>query len=113
MAENQDQHAPVLSHSDQPQYAFKLFITGMSPRSLRAVSHIKRICQQHLSQRHELEIIDLYQHPAQAAANHVLASPTLLKTQPLPVVRLLGDLSNTQGVLASLGIAGSEPNSFD
>lgn len=113
MTENQDQHVPDASQDGQQKYALKLFITGMSPRSLRAVSQIKRICQQYLSECHELEIIDLYQHPGQAAMNHVLASPTLLKTRPLPVVRLLGDLSNTEGVLASLGIGGREPYGSD
>lgn len=111
--ENLNENQPLALQSGRQHYSLKLFITGMSPHSLRAVSHIKQICQEHLCERHELEIIDLYQHPSMAATNHVLASPTLLKTQPLPVVRLIGDLSNTDGVLASLGIVASESYSLE
>lgn len=97
---------PTSLHEDVPEsYVLKLFITGMTPRSLRAINKIKLICSQHLEGRHELEIIDIYQHPNLATADQVIASPTLLRIRPLPMVRLLGDLADTAAVLTTLGIS--------
>lgn len=86
-------------------YVLRLCISGMNLRSRRAVENIKRICEEHLPGRYELEVIDLYQQPELAAKHQVIATPTLLKTLPSPARRLIGDLSNTEEALRRLGIA--------
>jgi circadian clock protein KaiB len=82
-----------------------LYITGATPNSTRAVRNIKAICEQHLRGRYELLIIDIYQQPALAKREQILAAPTLIKKLPLPVRRLIGDLSEEKKVLAVLGLS--------
>ena len=86
-------------------YLFKLCISGMTPRSRQAVVNIKRICEEYLAGQYELEIIDLYQQPELAARHQIIATPTLLKTWPLPLRQMFGDLSDTKATLRRLGIA--------
>jgi circadian clock protein KaiB len=85
-------------------YILRLYITGTTPRSTRAVRNITQICQQRLAGRYDLEIIDLYQRPALAHSDDIIAVPTLLKKRPLPAQKLLGDLSNEQQLVAGLGL---------
>jgi|SRR5262245_61570397 len=89
---------------EDPRYALRLYVTGMTPRSTRAVENIRAICEEHLPGRYVLEIIDLYQHPSVAKGEQIIAAPTLIKSLPLPPRRIIGDLSNEQQVLASLGL---------
>jgi circadian clock protein KaiB len=86
------------------EYQLRLYITGMTPNSRRAVENIKNICEQYLAGRYELEIIDLFQQPALAEGQQIVAAPTLLKLSPLPLRRLIGDLSDTEKVLSSLDL---------
>jgi circadian clock protein KaiB len=86
-------------------YKLRLFITGASPNSLRAISNLNEICQTHLKGQYEIEIIDIYQQPTIAQTEQVLALPMLLKSSPGPVRRLIGDMSDTKKVLRGLGIA--------
>jgi circadian clock protein KaiB len=86
-------------------YLLRLCISGMNLRSRQAIENIKRICEEHLPGRYELEVIDLYQQPELAATHQVIATPTLLKTLPTPARRLIGDLSNTEESLRRLGIS--------
>ena len=88
-----------------PDYVLRLFVTGHTPRSLRAVDNIRRICETHLKGNYGLEVIDLYQQPELAAKHHIVATPTLVKSLPPPLRRLIGDLSDTAGSLRRLGIA--------
>ncbi|WP_245327440.1 circadian clock KaiB family protein [Hymenobacter fodinae] len=81
-----------------------LYITGATPNSTRAVRNIKALCEQHLRGRYELLIIDIYQQPALAKREQIIAAPTLVKKQPLPVRRLIGDLSETKRVMEALGL---------
>ena len=87
----------------QAIYVLRLYVTGTTPKSTRAIHNLTQWCQEHLAGCYDLEVIDIYQQPALAQAEDIIAVPTLLKKQPLPVQRLLGDLSNAQQLVASLG----------
>jgi circadian clock protein KaiB len=106
------QHRPPVQPSktttDKPGhavYVLRLYITGTTPKSRRAVHNLIQLCQEHLVGRYDLEVIDLYQQPALAQSEDIIAVPTLLKKQPLPVQKLLGDLSNAQQLMAGLDLA--------
>lgn len=86
-------------------YVLRLFITGATPNSLRAVANIKQICEEHLKGKYSLEIIDVYQQHVMAEREQLIALPLLIKKQPLPERRFIGDLSDTQKVLKGLGLA--------
>lgn len=86
------------------EFLLHLYITGATPNSMRAVRNIKDICEQHLAGRYELLIIDIYQQPHLASEQQLVAAPTLLRLRPLPRRQLVGDLSNREAVLISLGI---------
>jgi circadian clock protein KaiB len=87
------------------RYVLCLFVTGLTPRSTQAVANLKAICETHLAGRYDLEVIDLYQQPALAKGEQIVAAPTLLKKRPLPPRRLVGSLSCTDRVLAGLDIS--------
>ena len=86
------------------RYVLRLFVTGMSPRSSRAIANARSLCEQHLPGGYDLDIVDLYQDPARARSEQIIAAPTLVRKQPLPLRRLVGDLSDTPRVLRSLGL---------
>jgi circadian clock protein KaiB len=86
------------------RYLLRLFVTGTTPRSARAIQNIRAICDEQLQGRYDLEVIDIYQHPEQAKPGEVVVTPTLVKSLPLPVRRLIGDLSDQQRVLVGLDI---------
>ena len=90
---------PVKEH-----YVLRLYVTGMTPRSTRAVENVRQICEQHLQGRYDLEVIDIYQQPILAKGEQILAAPTLIKKLPLPLRRVIGDLSNTERVLLGLDL---------
>lgn len=85
-------------------YLLRLYVAGSTPKSQRAITHIKAVCEEHLQGRYELEVIDIYQRPEEAAEAQVIAAPTLLKQRPLPPRRLVGDLSDTERVLVGLNL---------
>jgi circadian clock protein KaiB len=86
------------------EYVLNLFITGATPNSIRAVTNIKEICEEHLKGRYSLEIIDVYQQNAVAEQEQIIALPLLIKKHPLPERRMIGDLSDTNKVLKGLGL---------
>jgi circadian clock protein KaiB len=86
------------------KYVLRLYISGTIPNSARAVVNIKAICENYLKNRYELEIIDIYQHPALASTEEIVAVPLLIKKFPLPEERMVGDLSNTEEVLKGLSL---------
>jgi circadian clock protein KaiB len=99
---------PCQTATDEPEhaiYVLRLYITGTTPKSTRAVRNLVKVCQEYLAERYDLEVIDIYQQPALAQAADIVAIPTLLKKQPLPVQKLLGDLSNAQQLVAGLGLS--------
>ena len=91
--------------ADAQFYLLKLCISGMTPRSRQAVVNLKRICDEYLEGHYEFEVIDLYQQPELAVRHQVIATPTLLKTLPLPMRQMFGDLSDTKATLRRLGVA--------
>jgi len=84
------------------RYALTLYVTGMSTRSTEAVALVKEICEEILAGNYDFDVVDIYQTPAAARDNQIVAAPTLVRTQPLPVRRLVGNLSDRQRVLAGL-----------
>src|SRR5262245_18572520 len=98
----------ALGDSQARIHVLRLCISGMTPRSRRALVNLKQICDQYLEDNYELEVIDLYQQPELAVKNQVVATPTLLKTAPLPLRRMFGDLSDIRGLLQRLGISTKE-----
>jgi circadian clock protein KaiB len=92
--------------ADEPaaHYSLRLFVTGTTPRSVRAIRNIRAICEDHLQGRYDLEVIDVYQHPERIQPEQIVVIPTLVKEQPLPLRKMIGDLSNTERVLAGLDI---------
>jgi circadian clock protein KaiB len=82
----------------------RLYIAGNAPNSLRAVANIKAICEEHFALLHELEIVDLLEHPRRGLADRIIVTPTLLKLLPLPAQRLIGDLSDRKQLLLALAI---------
>ena len=87
------------------KYVLRLYVTGLTPRSTRAITCVREVCEQHLAGRYELEIIDVYQQPARITRDQIVAIPTLVKCNPAPQRLLVGDMSNRQRLLYGLGIA--------
>jgi circadian clock protein KaiB len=79
-----------------------LYVAGQSPKSLRAFVNLKELCEEHLTGRYEIEVIDLVQHPTRARADDILAIPTLVRRLPAPLRKIIGDLSNTERVMVGL-----------
>jgi circadian clock protein KaiB len=96
----------ALTRRPQQMYVLRLYVSGVAPRSQRALNNLKRICEEHLAGRYKLEVIDIYQQPQKAVAEQIIAAPTLIKAEPPPVSRLIGTLSNTKAVLFRLGLDG-------
>ena len=90
--------------NSQARYVFRLYVSGSTLKSALAVENIKRICEQYLKNRYDLEVIDVYQQADLARAEQIVALPTLVKRSPLPVRRLIGDLSDSKKVLLGLDI---------
>ena len=86
------------------RYSLRLFVTGISPRSSRAIVNIRKGCEEHLKGRYELEVIDITENPALAKSEQILAAPTLVKKLPLPLRRFIGDMSETDRLLIGLDI---------
>jgi len=80
----------------------RLYVAGNAPNSLRAIANVRAICDEHLASGHELEIVDMLEHPERALADRIIVTPTLLKILPLPVERVIGNLSDTKQVLLLL-----------
>ena len=85
-------------------YLLKLYVTGISPQSVLAIDNIKEICEKHLKGRYNLEVIDLYKNPSLAKGEQIIAAPTLIKKLPLPLRRIIGNMSNTERVLVGLDL---------
>ena len=86
------------------RYVLRLFVSGMTPRSTRAVQNVRAICETHLQGRYDLEVIDIYQQPTLARGEQIIAAPTLVKKSPAPLRYIIGDLSSTERVLRGLDL---------
>src|SRR5215213_5397867 len=100
-----EEHSTIAASEKRTfEYVLRLFITGATPNSMRALTNIKQICEDHLKGRYSLEIIDVYQQQEIAEKEQLVALPLLIKKQPLPQKRIIGDLSDTEKVLKALGL---------
>jgi len=97
---------PAQQNDKQPsdRYILKLYVAGQSPKSVKAIANIKKICEESLQGRYELEVIDLYQQPHLAQDEQITAVPALIRKLPAPLRRIIGDLSNSERVLVALDI---------
>jgi len=86
------------------KYILRLYITGMTSRSARTLENLQTFCEKHLAGRYELQVIDVYQQPDLARTEQIVAVPTLIKKLPLPLRRLIGDMSDEERVLVGLDI---------
>jgi len=93
---------PALKNSDT--YILRLYVAGQTPKSMAAITNLKKICEEHLAGRYELQVIDLLKDPQLARGDQILAIPTLVKQLPKPVRKIIGDLSNTERVLVGLDL---------
>jgi circadian clock protein KaiB len=96
---------------DGGQYHLRLYVAGQTVKSLAAMANLKRVCEQHLAGRYDIEVIDLIKTPSLAAGDQILAIPTLVRRLPAPLKRIIGDLSNTEKVLVGLDIKAKAPGS--
>jgi circadian clock protein KaiB len=94
---------PAAARSE-PKFVLKLFLTGASERSRRALENIQRFCKAELHGHYSLEVFDIYQQPELASREQIFAAPTLIKTAPGPLRRLIGDMSDEVKVRVSLGL---------
>ncbi|MDB5304469.1 MAG: KaiB protein [Phycisphaerales bacterium] len=82
----------------------RLYVAGQSPKSLRAFANLKKICETHLAGRYRIEVIDLLKNPQLAAGDQILAVPTLVRNLPVPIEKIIGDLSNEDRTLVGLDL---------
>ena len=94
----------TLSELSKDKYILRLYITGSTSRSILAITNLKKICEEYLEGRYDLEIIDLYQNPSLAKGEQIIAAPTLIKKLPLPFRRIIGDMSDKEKVLMGLNL---------
>jgi circadian clock protein KaiB len=97
---------PQVKHgkTETNRYVLRLYVAGHTPKSIDAISNIKRICEEYLKGRYLLEVIDLYQQPQLAQGEQIIALPTLIKKLPLPLRRIIGNMSNSERVLVGLDL---------
>jgi len=95
----------ALRKSRREHYYLKLFVTGSTPKSLAAITQVKTLCEEELAGRYTLQVIDVHQEPHLAERDQIIALPTLLKTLPMPLRKVLGTFSEKEKVLAVLGVA--------
>jgi circadian clock protein KaiB len=93
-----------LQQKTEERYVLRLYISGLTPRSQMAIKNIKKICEEHLNGRYDLEVIDVYQKPVLAKGEQIIAAPTLIKKLPLPLRRFIGDLSDSERILLGLDL---------
>jgi circadian clock protein KaiB len=94
----------VLRKPLKEKYVLRLYVTGMTPKSTKAIQNINRICDEELHGRCDLEVIDIYQRPVLAQGEQIIATPTLIKKLPLPLRRFIGDMADTERILLGLDL---------
>ena len=94
----------ALASEDDSKWHLRLYVAGRTARAIAALSNLKRICEEHLRGRYEIEIVDLLENPKLAAGDQILALPTLVRHLPPPLKKIIGDLSNEERVLVGLDL---------
>ena len=93
-----------MTKAPSEQWELRLYVAGMTPAAKRAVANIRNICEAHLAGQYTLEVVDLFEQPALAEGDQILAVPTLVRELPSPLRKIIGDLSNTEKVLVGLDL---------
>lgn len=99
-----EQFEKAVSRRGEGKYVLCLYVAGMTPNSARAISNLKKICEEHLAGQFDLNVIDVYRKPTLAKGEQIIAAPTLIKKLPLPMRKLIGDMSDKGKVLIGLDI---------
>jgi len=94
----------AIKRSRKKKYILRLYIAGTSAKSTRAIDNLKKICEEHLKGRYDLEVIDIYQQPTLAEGEQIIAAPTLVKELPPPLRKFIGDLADTEKLLVGLDL---------
>ena len=89
---------------DKAKYVLRLYVTGLTPKSTRAIANVRNLCEKYLEGCYELEVIDIYQQPKLARGEQIIATPTLIKKLPLPLRKLIGDMSDTERFLVGIDL---------
>ncbi len=90
--------------TEKDKWALRLYIAGKTPKALTAFANLKKICEEQLNGRYSIEVIDLLENPQLGAADQILALPTLVRKVPVPMRKIIGDLSDTERVLVGLDL---------
>jgi len=98
------QSSPRLKRQADAEYQLRLYVAGFTPKARAALDNLKRICENHLSGRYTIEVVDLLENPQLAAGDQILAVPTLVRHLPEPIKKIIGDLSNEERVLVGLDL---------
>lgn len=88
----------------EERFILKLYVAGQTPRSQAALENLRRLCEEYIPGRYELQVVDLVQNPKLARTDQILAIPTLVRSLPTPIARIIGDLSDTEQVLMGLNL---------
>jgi circadian clock protein KaiB len=86
------------------EWKLRLYVAGQTPKSLTAFANLRRLCEEHLAGRYEIEVIDLLKHPELAQSDQIIALPTLVRKLPQPIKRIVGDLSNSERVIVGMNL---------
>jgi circadian clock protein KaiB len=90
--------------ADTNEYLLTLYVTGTTSKSIRAITNLKRVCEEHLKGRYTLEVVDIYQQPERARSGQIVAAPTLIKSLPVPLRTFIGDMADTERILVGLDL---------
>jgi len=99
-----DEFAKAAAIHDNTKYVLRLYVTGMTSKSTRAITNVRTLCEKYLEGTYELKVIDIYQQPKLAAGEQIIATPTLIKQLPLPLRKLIGDMSDTEKFLVGIDL---------
>jgi KaiB domain. len=94
----------ALAKTEDGKYVLHLYVAGMGPKSVKAIENIKRICEEHMPGKYQLEVIDIYQYPIFAKNGQIVAAPTLIKELPPPLRKIIGSMSDTERVLVGMDL---------
>ncbi len=104
VVDSTEEFEKALEEKGKGHYVLRLYVTGMTPKSIKAIENVRRLCDEHLMGRCELEVIDIYQQPDYAKTEQLIAAPTLIRKLPLPLRKFIGDMSNKEKILVGLDI---------
>lgn len=109
LTDSTEKFEAALTKEENGRYVLKLYITGLTRRSQQALSNLQKVCREYLGDNYELEVIDVYQQPTLAKGEQIIAVPTLIRKLPLPVRRLIGDLSREGKLVLGLDLKAKKP----